>query len=297
MNRLIAEFRLVPVVLFATSSLLLLKLLGLAVGGGSIAGGPRDAQAEPNALRALQRGAGAPASISARDGVTAAGRDRAGSAQEMLKPLDYTGSIAKAAEADGKPALPAGPDANRMKDSGAGPMPLPASKSSNELPPMPLDLARPIPTAGERAVLESLQQRRQELDARARELEVRENLMNATEKRLEARIQELKALEGRIAAAAQKRKETDEARLKGIVTMYENMKAKDAAKIFDRLDLKVLLEVAAQINPRRMSDILAQMAPEAAERLTVELAARTKPDGTGQMMNELPKIEGRPDGT
>ena len=56
--------------------------------------------------------------------------------------------------------------------------------------------------------------------------------------------------------------------------MYENMKAKDAAKIFDRLDIKVLVEVASQIKPRRMSDILAQMTPEAAERLTVELAAR-----------------------
>ena len=32
--------------------------------------------------------------------------------------------------------------------------------------------------------------------------------------------------------------------------MYENMKAKDAAKIFDRLDIKVLIEVATQIKPR-----------------------------------------------
>ena len=58
--------------------------------------------------------------------------------------------------------------------------------------------------------------------------------------------------------------------------MYENMKPKDAAKIFDRLDIRVLIEVANQINPRRMSDILAQMSPEAAERLTVELANRRR---------------------
>ena len=61
--------------------------------------------------------------------------------------------------------------------------------------------------------------------------------------------------------------------------MYENMKAKDAAKIFDRLEIKILVEVATQINPRRMSDILAQMSPEAAERLTVELAARSGQKG------------------
>jgi flagellar motility protein MotE (MotC chaperone) len=37
--------------------------------------------------------------------------------------------------------------------------------------------------------------------------------------------------------------------------------------------LRVLIEVASQINPRRMSDTMAQMQPEAAERLTIELAA------------------------
>ncbi len=56
--------------------------------------------------------------------------------------------------------------------------------------------------------------------------------------------------------------------------MYENMKSKDAARILDRLDMKILVDVATQINPRKMSEILAQMTPEAAERLTVELARR-----------------------
>ena len=77
--------------------------------------------------------------------------------------------------------------------------------------------------------------------------------------------------------------------------MYENMKAKEAAKIFDRLDMKILVDVASQINPRRMSDILAQMTPEAAERLTVELATRAGSERTPPQA-ELPKIEGRPSG-
>jgi flagellar motility protein MotE (MotC chaperone) len=72
--------------------------------------------------------------------------------------------------------------------------------------------------------------------------------------------------------------------------MYENMKAKDAARIFDRLDLKVLVDVATKINPRRMSDILAQMSAESAERLTVELAGRKDKAAPA----ELPKIEGHP---
>src|SRR4030095_12957952 len=100
----------------------------------------------------------------------------------------------------------------------------------------------------------------------------------------------LKDTEARINATLAKKDEADATRLKSLVTMYENMKAKEAARIFDRLALRILIDVASQINPRRMSDILAQMTPEAAERLTVELAARAKEKGSA---TELPKIEGR----
>jgi flagellar motility protein MotE (MotC chaperone) len=77
--------------------------------------------------------------------------------------------------------------------------------------------------------------------------------------------------------------------------MYENMKAKEAAKIFDRLDIHLATEVAKLIQPRRMSEIMAQMTPEAAQKLTVELASRSK--DAAQVKPELPKIEGKPNGT
>ena len=78
--------------------------------------------------------------------------------------------------------------------------------------------------------------------------------------------------------------------------MYENMKAKDAAKIFDRLDLRILVEVVNGMNPRRMSDILALMSPEVAERLTGEIAARAGAVEKPAAAPDLPKIEGRPSG-
>ncbi|MDN3719926.1 hypothetical protein QW131_13820 [Roseibium salinum] len=57
------------------------------------------------------------------------------------------------------------------------------------------------------------------------------------------------------------------------MTMYESMKAKDAARIFDRLSLPILLKVVRQMKPRKMADVLARMSPEAAERLTVAIAS------------------------
>jgi flagellar motility protein MotE (MotC chaperone) len=140
-----------------------------------------------------------------------------------------------------------------------------------------------------------LQERRQEIEARARELEIRDGLLKAAEMRLEARVTELKAMEERISAAQQAKEDSEAGRFKSLVIMYENMKPKDAAKIFDRLELPILVQVTSLINPRKMSDILGQMSPEAAERLTVELANRASGDRSSNTA-DLPKIQGKPSG-
>lgn len=144
----------------------------------------------------------------------------------------------------------------------------------------------------ERAILERLQARRQELEQRAREIEIRESLLKSAEKRIEGRVEEVKATEAKISTATGQKAEQDAARFKSIITMYEGMKPKDAAKVFDRLEMSVLYDIASQIAPRKMSDILGLMQPEAAERLTVELARRAGTDKSTSTA-ELPKIEGK----
>lgn len=151
-------------------------------------------------------------------------------------------------------------------------------------------------STSERAVLERLQERRQELEARAREVDIRESLLKAAEKRIDSKVDEMKGVESRISAATQQKEESDNARFKSLVVMYENMKPKDAGRIFDRLDMSVLIEVASRIKPQKMADILAQMSGEAAEKLTVELARRSGGVGMSASMSSLPKIEGKPTG-
>ena len=129
-------------------------------------------------------------------------------------------------------------------------------------------------------------------------LAIDELLMNelanikSAEKRIEGRVEEAKATEAKISTATGQKAEQDAARFKSIITMYEGMKPKDAAKVFDRLEMSVLIEIASQIAPRKMSDILGLMTPEAAERLTVELARRAGADRP-ETSAELPKIEGK----
>jgi flagellar motility protein MotE (MotC chaperone) len=204
-------------------------------------------------------------------------------AQEMFNFPDVTGSTPAA-----KP--PPAAEAGGAKEAKAKPPPKNSPPGQGWTP----SAAEPrgMPSAAERAILERLSERRGELEARSKELDMRENLVKAAEKRLEERIDDLKALEKRVNTAARIKDENDAARFKNVVTMYENMKAKDAAKIFDRLELKVLVDVSTKINPRRMADILAQMSPDSAERLTVELASRK--DAKEKAPPELPKIEGHP---
>ena len=155
----------------------------------------------------------------------------------------------------------------------------------------PEENQQPI-SPSERAILERLQARRQELEQRAREIDIRESLLKAAEKRIESRVDEIKAIEAKASAANDQKAEAENARFRGIVTMYEGMKPKDAARMFDRLEMPVLIEIASQIAPRKMSDILGLMSPEAAERLTVELARRAGGDKSSASA-ELPKIEGK----
>jgi flagellar motility protein MotE (MotC chaperone) len=133
----------------------------------------------------------------------------------------------------------------------------------------------------EQDVLESLQERREALDAREEEIALRERLLQATELRVEQRVAELKEIEAQIEASFGRQAEEQREQLQNLVGLYENMKPKDAARIFDRLDMAVLIGVVEQMPARRMAPIMAKMDPAVAERLTVELAARASDRASG----------------
>ena len=171
-----------------------------------------------------------------------------------------------------------------------------APESKPEGTPVKMDEAQPQVSASERAILERLQARRQEIEARQREIDIRESLLKSAEKRIEGKVEEMKAVESRISATQAEQKAAEAQRLKGLVTMYESMKPKDAARVFDRLEMSVLIEIASAIAPRKMSDILGLMSSEAAERLTVEMARRANGGGdqAAASAGDLPKIDGKP---
>jgi hypothetical protein len=148
MIRILRELRLIPVVLLATACLAALKLLGLLLDGGYIL-----ADLDPNMVdrpihvdRDLATGA-----TTVADNKITLPQSQASWAQQMLGYPDITGSVPSDKPAEKSPEGPPAAPAKIEKQ--------PEGRIV-ELNP------KPAPSPSERAILERLQERRQELESR-----------------------------------------------------------------------------------------------------------------------------------
>ncbi|MFQ5957909.1 MAG: MotE family protein [Alphaproteobacteria bacterium] len=123
-------------------------------------------------------------------------------------------------------------------------------------------------------LLENLAGRREELEARAREIDMREKLLAATERRIDGKIDELKKMQATMEALFEEFDEKEESKIRSLVKIYERMKPKDAARIFNQLDMNVLLEVVERMREVKAAPILAEMESAKAKAITIELARR-----------------------
>jgi flagellar motility protein MotE (MotC chaperone) len=165
------------------------------------------------------------------------------------------------AEAEAKPAA----------EHGASPPPVAAPA------PPPAPPADPAISDAEKATLQDLRARRKELDARSARLDEREALLTASERRLTERVQQLTALQAKLEQLDKDRLERQEANWRGLVRVYEDMRPRDAAAIFNDLDNAVLIPVLDRMKDAKAAPILAAMTPERARGATSLLAqSRTK---------------------
>ena len=133
----------------------------------------------------------------------------------------------------------------------------------------------PAPTAeqaAERAILESLRARRAAIEAREAQAVARETMVAAAERRLAQRVEELVALQRRLEALERERAAREEAGLRGLVKLYEGMRPRDAAIIFNELEMPVLVRIMDQMREAKAAPVLGAMVPERARSLTAELA-------------------------
>ncbi|MFN7194811.1 MAG: MotE family protein [Rhodospirillales bacterium] len=143
---------------------------------------------------------------------------------------------------------------------------------------------------GELDALEDLAKRREEIDRREAELEQREAILQAAERRIQQQVDELKGLQTAVQSAIAKYDDQEQARRQSLVRMFQNMKPTEAARIFEQMELPILLELVEAMNERRAAPILAQMNPIRAQQITAELARRRQPGN--QPASQIPARAG-----
>lgn len=293
------RIRLLPILMFALAGTVTIKVgtlwnaIEVSVGSQSLAQAQPAGQAQPAAQPApATQPPTPPAANSTAPGgqTTTPPPATAGQANAGGQPQAPATGTPPAQQAATTPTAPAAPAAPAMSATPAAPAAAatpaaPAAPATGEA--MSPDAAaaeaavsdEPVPdpfdyTDEEVDVLQQLAKRREELELRARQLDEREALIQAAEQRMEQKMAELKALQATVEDLLKTRSDEQEAELKSLVKMYENMKPKAAAKVFEEMDMDVLLDVVDRMNERKVAPILALVTPTRAKEITFELAQR-----------------------
>jgi flagellar motility protein MotE (MotC chaperone) len=140
----------------------------------------------------------------------------------------------------------------------------------------------PTFTQNEIDVLQKLSVRREALDNRQKDLDLRENLTKAAEARIDKKIAEMKELQTNIEGMLKQVDRQDEEKLKSLVKIYENMKPKDAANILSTLELPIQLGVLGHMKEAKVAPILSAMDIQQAKLVTDAMAARRAAKAEGQ---------------
>lgn len=135
-------------------------------------------------------------------------------------------------------------------------------------------------------LLQNLSKRRIELDRWEKNVEIKEAALNATEKRIDDKIAQIETMKKEVSQLLDQYNEKEDAKIRSLVKIYENMKSKDAARIFDEVEMPILLLVVDKMSEKKVAPILADMDPKKAKLITVQLAEQRKVSSA--RLNTLP---------
>lgn len=131
-------------------------------------------------------------------------------------------------------------------------------------------------TKTELDLLQSLSARKKELEDREKSISLKENSLSVIESNISSKLKELQDLQNQLNDILKQYEQKEDDKIKSLVKVYENMKPNEAAKIFDQLQMSILLEVAVSMKEAKLAQIIAKMDTYKAKELTVELANRRK---------------------
>lgn len=132
----------------------------------------------------------------------------------------------------------------------------------------------PMSVAAIEALALELSRREASLEQRERSIMVREAAVTVVEQRLRDQLAQLDNLKSEAAGLIKQIAEEDRARIAQLSRVYETMKPKNAAAIFEQMSLKLLLPIIEGMREAKVSAIVAAMSPDKARQLTAELSRK-----------------------
>jgi flagellar motility protein MotE (MotC chaperone) len=194
-----------------------------------------------------------------------------------------TGSIAvsdakaqQTSQPTSRPAAKKKPEKAKKKNgNGAKKAAGAAAEGNTQAPSEAASMATTDPTLLTQAEIDLLQQladRREILDTREKNMALKQGLLKAAEIRIDKKVDKLKQLQATIQNLIKTYNKQQSKKLDSLVKIYENMKPKDAAQIFQQLDMDTLLMVVERMKERKLAGIMAKMDRAKASEITVELA-------------------------
>ncbi len=126
-------------------------------------------------------------------------------------------------------------------------------------------------TQSEIMILQELAERREALDLRAQEIDKRAIQLKVTEEEINKKLRQLKDYEQKLQKLINAYSEQEQENLNAMVKMYTSMKPKDAARIFNNLDMNITVALLKGMKPSSSSAILSQMDSQKAQAVTAEL--------------------------
>ncbi|QDK46846.1 hypothetical protein DOM22_17625 [Bdellovibrio sp. ZAP7] len=120
--------------------------------------------------------------------------------------------------------------------------------------------------------LTKLNDRKKELDAREEELNRQEVELQAQKVELDKRLKELEDMRGKISNMLETRVKADDQKVDTLVQMYTNMKAPQAAKVFETMDEDLVVEILGRMKKKNAADIMNLLKPEKAQIISEKYA-------------------------
>lgn len=247
------RFRLLPVLIFVAATMLTLKVGSIWQGISSLRDGGEWQQSVAVAQEPTKAGAE---------------KNQQGAAQPAL---------ADAPRGDAA-NIPPGLTGDPAVDPAAGGVAEEKPKPVHQIDPRQL-------SNSEIKLLQALAQRRSTLDNREESLNQREALLRAAEQKLVDRQTELLAMRSEVKGLLDNLDAKEKRRIGNLVKIYENMKPKGAALIFNELELPVLMSVVERMKVRKLAPVIAAMNPEKARKITRTMAKRQKTSTPGSAAN------------